>query len=234
MEILAIKTNDGYFLKANKGEHLKRSIINDKEITETFHSDWVFSKTKPKKIELSDETLESEKIPLVIKKEDTLEDDKMAEWFCSLESLYIFKSDEQDPKLESVDFELNILFNIPEINFVDLDYPSSGQWMHKDYPSIKNSNIKHQELDRILFPSIILPERPCKLSSKDSYDLIRQHIRNNIDSKIAEITSNYDFCFAVEKKIGLCESEPYSINLNSGTKRKPKYEIRYRNSSKRI
>ena len=85
---------------------------------------------------------------------------------------------------------------------------------------------------KIFFPKVLLPTRPCKLSSYQSYQIIRNHIKDNINPKYAEITSDYDFCLSVAKKIRLAEKEPYEVDTNnslfSERKRKPKYETRYR------
>src|SRR5690606_15220463 len=52
----------------------------------------------------------------------------------------------------------------------------------------------------------------------------------NIDPKYAEITSDYDFCLTVKKKIEI-EPEEYRVNINAAySRRKPKYETRFNRS----
>ena len=43
--------------------------------------------------------------------------------------------------------------------------------------------------------------RPCTLTSQQVYKIVRAHIQNNIDGKVARITSNYDFCFEVQRVV---------------------------------
>ena len=59
----------------------------------------------------------------------------------------------------------------------------------------------------MIFPEILLSERPCKFTSKQMYDITRQYIIEHIDNSVAQITSNYDFCFEVKKLIPLIEPE---------------------------
>lgn len=76
--------------------------------------------------------------------------------------------------------------------------------------SVTNQNIKHSLIDCIITPEPVRSNGPCEISSKEMYDLVRQHIINNIDTKIARITSDYDFCFEVKKIIPLLEPHTYS------------------------
>lgn len=95
---------------------------------------------------------------------------------------------------------------------------------YKKYTSLKNARILAQLLDRILFPSLILPQRPCRLSSQQTYNIVRQYVKNHIDPKVAVITSDYDFCFTVRKRIPLAVPHKYTVDVNKAYKRqKPKY-----------
>ena len=89
--------------------------------------------------------------------------------------------------------------------------------------NITSSNIQHQEVDKIIFPSILLPNTPCKLSSENTYKIIRAYIQDNIDPKVAKITSDYDFCFEVVKKIQL--AKPYTSERTYKPKGRRKIEI---------
>ena len=71
----------------------------------------------------------------------------------------------------------------------------------------------------------------CKLGIKETYDIIRTFIKDNINSQVAEISTDYDFCFAVSKKIKLAKEYTYQVDVNSSIffdrkKKKPKYETR--------
>ena len=75
-------------------------------------------------------------------------------------------------------------------------------------------------LDKIIFPAVLLHEKPCKFTSKQMYDMTRQYILEHIDNSVAKVTSNYDFCFEVRKLIPLIEPETITYtNIFARTKR---------------
>lgn len=250
-ELNVIETQDGYYL--NFPYHDKY-FFDGKNAKKTFHSEWSFVESLPQKVEiltpqpninhryeLIDKSFLSDKVKDVFKREEVAEYDKYEyEWvwkdeFYHLKSLYKLVSDKQDDILVPIDFNINIIYRIDKIKEQnDFSYTiSTTQLGSSGTKQITQENIKHQLMDEILFPDIILSFKKCKLSSKETYDIVRQHIINNINSKYAKITSDYDFCFTVQKRIELAEPEKYSIDVNnqnifSKRKRKPKYETRYR------
>ena len=58
--------------------------------------------------------------------------------------------------------------------------------------------------------------------------IVKYDFKENIDSKYATITSDYDFCFTVKKKIELFTPEKYELDVSPIKARKPRYETRYR------
>lgn len=54
-----------------------------------------------------------------------------------------------------------------------------------------------------IVPEISLENHPCYIPSSEWYKVIRSHIKENINPSFAEITSDYNFCFTVQKKIKL-------------------------------
>ena len=68
-----------------------------------------------------------------------------------------------------------------------------------DLASITN----YTELEKALTPEVLLHERPCFLPSEQTYSIIRAYIQNNINGAVARITSDYDFCFTVKKKVAV-------------------------------
>jgi hypothetical protein len=78
----------------------------------------------------------------------------------------------------------------------------------------------------VIADPVLLSERPCRLSAAQSYNLIRAHIKTNIDLKYAEVTSDYDFCLTVKKRVEMAEPEAYQVNV--GTSRRPKTRTDYR------
>lgn len=65
------------------------------------------------------------------------------------------------------------------------------------------SIVTYEDIERLLTPEFLLHERPCTLSSSQMYSIVRRHIKDNIDSKCATITSDYDFCFTVRRKVAI-------------------------------
>ena len=65
------------------------------------------------------------------------------------------------------------------------------------------SIVVYDDIERLLTPEFMLHERPCILSSAQMYSIVRRHIKDNIDSKCATITSDYDFCFTVKRKVAI-------------------------------
>ena len=64
-----------------------------------------------------------------------------------------------------------------------------------------SSIVSFNEIDEILTPEFALHHRPCSLTSEQMYKIVRRHVRENINPKVARITSDYDFCFTVKKVI---------------------------------
>jgi hypothetical protein len=93
---------------------------------------------------------------------------------------------------------------------------------------------KYSLLDRITTHPVLLPTKQCYLTKEESYKIIRNHVKTNIDPRYARVTSDYDFCFAVEKVIELHKPYEYTVNVNAAySRRKPKYEKRY-NTTKSV
>lgn len=82
-------------------------------------------------------------------------------------------------------------------------------------------------LTQIEYPEEAYQDKPCKLDCDEMLKIIRNYVKANIDTNVADITSDYDFHFEVKKKIAL--ADPYNIlidtnnNLFSKRKRKPKW-----------
>ena len=256
LEITAIKTNKGYYLSLDpNGTYGTSKLLNyymdGTKPTTTWHSQWVFVTSDPISIqqekkqspinhrfELIDKTMESDKIPFCFFREECAyyDDDvdywKWKEKYEHLQSLYGETWDEQPNIIVDIPFSLNIILTLEELR----EHDSFGytvqktQYRQDGQRQITPSEVQHQLIDRIIFPPLILPDRPCKLSSKQTYDIVRQHVKDNLNPQFAEITSDYKFCFTVKKKIRLVAPLSYQTDINalSQRKRKPKYETRYR------
>ncbi len=248
LDIIAVKTSDGKFYLAhknvlgkswNKGS-LDRYLFDGKHPKKTFQNDWVCVESKPKKIttmvkqpdinhryELQDKTLMSKKLPEFLLREEVAtydSNDYSWDWhddMAKYESLYKLIWEEQ-PTVEQVHyFTLEVVLTAPKVvDPVKMEYK-----VPKGFIEI---NVVYQLADKVILPSILLPQRPCKLTSLDTYKIVRQYIKYNINPELATITSDYDFCFTVKRRIKLAEILKYTVDVNNNDffqkrKRKPKY-----------
>lgn len=258
LELYGIRTKDRYFLgEITKdswgGSSLKTLVFDGKDPRPTFDPMWVELDAKPSKIEkhvhnpainhrfeLKDPSMESPKFPAVLRREDVCAlIDYRWEWtepFEHLQSLYAYKEDAQPDSLAPVEYK--IVSEVAFESFRDIggfSYPVEPErgWGrdHRNEP-ITEKNVQNQLLDKILFPKIILSQMPCSLTSEQVYKIVRKHVKENINLKVARITSDYDFCFTVEKVIPLTKEEPYVVDENwnpfSRRKAKPKMVKRFR------
>lgn len=234
LKLLAIKTKNNVLVSDNvKGESyfhtkIKGLLFDGKKVESTYHKDWFKLNTIPSKIEkqvpqqqinrryeLREGFQETELTPKLIKASYIDEDSEYYE----VKGLYELKYELTEPTFEEIDFEINIIEELDrEFEIVKQDY-----------------DFKYNLLDKIQTHPVLLQEKPCELSKEDTYKIIRNHVKANINPKYAKVTSDYDFCFTVEKLIELYQVHSYEVNINAMTKRKPKYEKRYqRNRSVKI
>ena len=216
------------------------------EPSKTFDQNWVCLDKPPTKItkminqpninhrfELTDKSLISDKIPHLLKREDVVlngEDDYYwKEEYAKYKSLYVEMFDKQEPIEEEYEFNLDIVIKTKKVSDpVNMSYiVPKTEWSSDGMTTITSKDVKHQLVDKMMFPSILLPQRPCKLTSTQTYKIVSQYIKDNINPQVAKITSDYDFCFTVKRRIKLAEIVKYTVDVNNGIfqkrKRKPKY-----------
>lgn len=231
---------------------LSRYYFDDEQPKPTFDKMWWWISSFPKTVkekrsqpstnkryELIDKDLCSEKIPLVIKYDDaTYEDDDYdicwKSTYKSYQSLYEYKEDKQPDKLVDIEYTIEIITELsideiaapPEMNYS----VQKTKWAHEGTTLLKNDAVKHQIIDRIICPSILIQNKPCSFSSKQVYDILRQYIKENINPKVAHITSDYNFCFTVKKLIGLTkpiEHRSEILNSKGRSYKNPKFKYNY-------
>ena len=240
LTILCVKTDKGCFIsdcKATTGYDynyhrtaLENMFFNGKKSTGTYYPNWFYVEEYPTKIqrevrgervnkryELSDTTLESDKMPLVIPYEDESKYNSSM-----IESLYRFNYDQEPNYMEDVKCKIQVVCEIDNYTFppkFEYNAVTKTGWDERQY-TIKNVDVQHQMLDKMIFPPMLLHERPCKFTSKQMYDMTRQYILEHIDNSVAKITSNYAFCFEVKKLVPLIEPETITYqNIFGRTKR---------------
>jgi hypothetical protein len=246
--IIAVKTKEGFYITENPSYEtsLPKYLVNGKHPQPTFNKRWVFVKDEPKKIEkfvshpsinyryeLIDTSMASDKIPtILLEDEATYHDDGERCWkeeYFHLRSLYVRNCDKQPDTIEPVDFALRVAMEVDTIKEPEsFGYKAIARW--DETFTITDKDVIRQVIDTMIFPDLLLPTRPCKMTSKQTFDIIRAHVKDNIDSRYAMITSDYDFCFTVKKKVVLEDPVSYQVDINnnmfSGRKKTPKYVTR--------
>lgn len=119
---------------------------------------------------------------------------------------------------EIVNFELPPVINYKTIQKVGYDNREV---------ILTNKDIEHQILDKLVIPEFAIHGYPCEISSTNLYHIVRQYIKDNIDTKYAKITSDYDFCFTVKKLIPLHSPKNYSYTNPFARTKKEKAKIHY-------
>jgi hypothetical protein len=251
--IYGIKTNKGYFI-SNKTKYdswdnktsLTSCFFNGKKPLPTFHESWVFVDEEINKVEveesqpninyrweLIDISMESEKIPLILKAiYDNEYGWQLEEGYEYLSSLYKLTFDKQPNIMVEIPFDFKIILEVDDIKeFQGFEYPvQKTQWTHDGLTNLTPDDVTYQILDKIMFPEIMLPLRPCKFTSEQMYKIVRQYIKQNINYEYATISSDYDFCFEVKKKIKLdnpYESKTEVTKTNGKSYHPPRYNTKY-------
>lgn len=164
---------------------------------------------------LRNEALASESIPLTIQAsaitKEWSEDSDSWKWtgaYATLEALYQPVYTKLEPTLEKVDH----LFELVKIR--DLEVENWQQPENLTVVSLEKSGyiaadkvldlskiVNISDIEAILTPEFLLHNCKCFLTSEQVYKIVRSHVIRNIDNQYARITSNYDFCFTVKKKV---------------------------------
>ena len=224
VDFIVIKTEkDGIFISDNvKGEGYFSSKIgnlsfDDEKLIQTPKKDWYKISELPKSIkvrgateyanrryELKEGFPISDLTPKTIPYGELDDED-------DIYGLYTLKHDLVEGGWEEIEFDLEILSE--EVNFIT-ETPK-----YKGTPSLMIQLTTHPSLHS---------ERPCSISGKELYKIVRNYINLYINGQHAKVTSNYDFCLTVEKVSHLSEKESYAVS--AGTKRKPTTITKYRDT----
>lgn len=224
-QMLCIKTDKGCFISDclavggyNYDYHhtqIDTLLFNGKRATETYYKNWYYideypeliqrkepGKTINERYEIKNTSLISDTLPAVIPYKEAKNYDSDV-----VDNLYSYMCDQEPSYLKKITYDIQIICEIENYNFPPkIEYTGIHKWNYSDsIYTITNINVQHQILDKMIFPEIILSNRPCKFTSEQMYDITRQYILENIDNSVAKITSNYDFYFEVVKIIPLIE-----------------------------
>lgn len=234
LKLVAIKTISKVYVSDNiEGDsyfhtRLQNYYFDGEKPKKTYNKDWFEFNSIPTKIEkqlpakraneryeLKEGFQETELTPKVINLSYIDEDSD----FYEVKGLYNYKYDTEKAGFEDIPFEINIAEEIDdEFEIVKMEHQP-----------------KYSLLDRITTHPVLLTTKPCYLTKEESYRIIRNHVKANIDPKYAKVTSDYDFCFTVEKVVELYKPHEYTVNINQNyPRRKAKYEKRYNNERRAV
>lgn len=240
MLVIGIKTKDRVYLhKVGDNSYqstLENYLINGERPEKTHLNNWVSTKEEPKSIEVIEpqgytnkrfELRDPKKFPNLPKSykyEDVYEstydyEDYYTEEFESVKSLYQLKQDKLPDSRKFLEFEYKLLAEIDILPDFTLDYKYKLNYKEK---TTSKEDIQFNELAKLLLPKVLLPTQPCSLTRQRSFDIVREHIKRNIDPKVARVTSDYDFCLEVKKIVPCAE---YKVFKYEGKKRQKKVEI---------
>ena len=212
---------DGYHYNYHQSK-IDVLYFDGEKARKTFHKNWLELANYPGKVErlvsgektnrryeLKDRDLESVKYPLTLAYDDR---DSINEEIRS--SLYAFNFDVVPDYLVGVDVNFVIMCEVENFRDApDFNYPAVKRVQFSEEPyTITNINIAHSLVDCLIIPEPLRASSPCEISSHEMYGLVRQHIKDNIKTSLARITSDYDFCFTVKKIIPLLEPHTYSYH----------------------
>lgn len=237
-----IDTGKGCFISESKKtynqNHILRYLYFDgNQPKESYKADWLYIPNRPTKIqrmsrqkytnyrwELNRPEMKGKLLDCVPK--DYSGDDYDLyfdeEGDFKLEGFYNYKYDSIPSELEDVEVEWELIMEVenfkepPRLCFEGIKRIG---WNESVY-QIRNENVKHYAMDEMIIPPVLIHNRPCYFTSKQVYDITRQYVKEHIDLRVAKISSDYDFCFEVQKLIPLHQPKQISYqNLFAKTKK---------------
>lgn len=183
--------------------------ISEKTTGEKYNYRWELNESAPE--------LVKKELPLTLSLEQSCEyyDDDEYEYYIGSKcdqheyrGFYTRKNDTKPDYFKEVDINIKLLGEIKSNwakNPTDAKYSVwNGSYKSDGVQELSIASIaSFSELSSMMTPDLLLHNQPCSISSEQTYKIVRKHISDNIDSKWAKITSDYDFCFTVKKKIAI-------------------------------
>jgi hypothetical protein len=184
-------------------------------------------------------SIANDEIPLNLSVEDVephVDDEGDTVWknYSDYCALYKPVHEKLEDEWVSEEFEVVVLrsLNIDSYESPDkmqVEVMNSSGWSAKIDVSDLSGVVYYEDFERLLTPEFLLHTRPCRISSSQVYSIVRAHVKNNINPATARITSDYDFCFAVSRKIAI---KPYVNKKEIKTQRGRSYSTpRYTTST---
>lgn len=225
IEIKAIEIENGFFVKSSRV--LTNFILNGGMKTQkSYDSGWLFVPRKitdiksivkgeriNERYELKNPEMVSDHIPLIMPKDEVM-CCSCKSFFCGCEwtddyshlrSLYKEAYELEEDTMKDEEFTWSI-YGKSDKSFSRDGFEITREGSHyNDYRPTKYNIVegfKYTNLeDSMLYPSVLKSTLPCKLSRSSWYNVVRYHIKARIDSRYAHITSDYDFCLTVKKRV---------------------------------
>ena len=225
LKLKCYKTNLGYFYRGMSSAYAQL-IVNGRPISELEQAsvpNWhrlddeiktVQMQTPGKVVQtgwsLRDKTLKSDRIPDTLTLQQLYEEYDLDDLeyvargeYAGLHPLYDRVVEQLPSEMVDVDFEVTQLgeltisdYGRPETMQVTMDRgPGLGKPINETLANV----VVYEDFEHLFTPEFLLHKRPCSLTSRQMYSIVRNHIKANIDYSIARITSDYDFCFTVKK-----------------------------------
>ena len=159
----------------------------------------ISGKRTNQRYELLDKYKSVEGLPQVIAKDQEDEYEEIL-------GMYEFKYDSMEDTYEPIEFKINEIYSREDFECIERPYRAETDL-----------------LTQIEFPEVAYQDKPCKVTSESLFDIIRHHVKENIDNRYAVIDSDYDFHFQVDRVIQLANPYDMIYNTNALSKRKPKW-----------
>lgn len=213
LKINAVITDSGVFINDTVNNYsnstLERLLINGEKPKRSHVRNWFvidempvsIKKQEPdsrknKQWELIDPDMESKALPLIVEYDELSYEDSIAD-------LYTLDYEVVPGELVDIPFEVEVITEVKNFRLPPkVDYTVKKKDRARTVEVvIDNTNFEHQLLDKLIIPEVLIHEYPCKLPSSELYQIVRQHIKENIDTRHARVTSDYDFCFKVRKTV---------------------------------
>lgn len=141
-------------------------------------------------------------------------------------SFYTRVADKLPDYYEELPIEVTFL---GEVSKKELEYPSRSTYnvvKVNSYHTTKHpldliGIASFSELSEMMTVDLLLHNQPCSITSQQAYSIIRGYVNDNIAPMHAKVTSDYDFCFTVKKKVAI---KPFETKKEILTSRNRSYK----------
>lgn len=240
VEILQYKTNVGYFVKVKT--QYSHDVFGGYVVNGITHAEAIkingYAKLESEIVSvqkhiaparkllhytLKDKDLGSSKFPIIVQQywdEDTGE--TKLQGVQGYEALYEPVLEETDGSFEGVPF---IIIDMGEYiiddpaNIKERKIKMKGTndtWNNKALEEELSKVVVYDDIVKLLTPEFALTQAPCKLTSHQMYRIVRQYLLENLDMMENIVTSNYNFCFTVKKRV---HTKPFIVTESYTTGR---------------